>query len=136
MLFIYEDAGNHKSPRRGFYKYKVANIPEFAEWFMFEAPGAWMKMKTDEVNDKKNNAFLKEKKKAGNETLGSEDKGGEGEEEEVKINMKNRVEKYYKDLKMIVYEDAQEAADVTFKRFMQTHIRYYVPGYYKGLIKD
>jgi len=35
-----------------------------------------------------------------------------------------------------LYENAAAAKDVTFKQFMQTHIRYYVPGVYKKLVSN
>ena len=59
LLAIYEDAGNTKSPRRGWWKNRIVNIPDFEEWVMFEAPGAWLNQKKKELNDKKSNEFLR-----------------------------------------------------------------------------
>jgi hypothetical protein len=38
---------------------------------------------------------------------------------------------YWRKLEPIVYENAEAARDVTFKQFMTTHVRKYLPGVYK-----
>lgn len=43
---------------------------------------------------------------------------------------------FYANLKPYVYENAKEAANVTIKNFMRTHVRYFAPGHYKKLILD
>lgn len=35
-----------------------------------------------------------------------------------------------------VYDNAEAASNVTFKNFMRTHVRYFLPGHYKNLVED
>ena len=44
--------------------------------------------------------------------------------------------KYWERLKPVVYKNAAEAANIPFKQFMRTHIRYYIPGIFRKLIID
>jgi hypothetical protein len=37
---MWEDISSERSPRRGWWKNRLLNIPDFDEWLMFEAPMA------------------------------------------------------------------------------------------------
>jgi hypothetical protein len=56
------------------------------------------------------------------------------------VSAKNRKktdkEDYWAELEPILYNNAEEANEVTFKDFIYTHIRLYLPGHYIGLVKD
>ena len=43
---------------------------------------------------------------------------------------------YWGDLDIIRYDDAESANNVTFKEFIYTHIRLYLPGQYTGLVSN
>ena len=43
---------------------------------------------------------------------------------------------YWEELSTISYANAEEANEVTFKDFIYTHVREYLPGEYKGLVSD
>ncbi len=43
---------------------------------------------------------------------------------------------YWDELGPIVYENAEAARNVTFKEFMTTHVRKFLPGVYKGLVLE
>lgn len=45
---LWEDIANEKSPRRGWWKNRILNIPDFEEWLMFEAANAAEKQINDE----------------------------------------------------------------------------------------
>ena len=42
---------------------------------------------------------------------------------------------YWENLQPLVYETREEAESVSLKQFMLTHIRKFIPGHYKGLLK-
>lgn len=43
---------------------------------------------------------------------------------------------YWQELATLSYANAEEANSVTFKEFIYTHVRLYLPGEYKGLISE
>ena len=45
-------------------------------------------------------------------------------------------DEYWKGLEAIKYDDAEQANNVTFKEFIYTHVRKYLPAHYEGLVDD
>ena len=71
--------------------------------------------------------FNPNKKKGQNQGSGSDD-----DEED----MRQEDMKYWEKLQPITYNSLQDAQNVTFKQFMTTHVRKYLPGHFKQLVSD
>ena len=58
------------------------------------------------------------------------------ENEEVQEHLMGGDGGYWKSLTPIVYYNKTDAATGSFKKFMRTHIRHYLPGIYEKLLED
>ena len=139
MLIVWEDAGSHNSPRRGWWKNKI-QIPDFNDWMMFEIVNTANAQKQDrgpkqKDKYKKNETTFGEEKVETEETSLATIDGDDDDDEEMEDQfdekaMEDRRRGYWINLKPILYKNAKQAKKYSFKKFMQTHIRYYLPGHY------
>lgn len=166
LIAICEDAANPISPRRGLWKAQLhlPDLADYM-MFEVANVEANQKKDGDELRNKKRKAVAERKKlakenrnatttatkelPAGQETQDTEeeekDDGNdlyeEAEEEdgdEERLSQKEQDEraKYWERLKPYYYKNATEAASITFKQFMSTHIRFYLPGVFRKLVVD
>jgi len=80
---------------------------------------------------------------SGIEDYDDEDEEFEVEGDEDELNdvdftdekLSGKMQGYYKGLEPMFYRDKKHAASISFKRFMRTHIRYYLPGVFHQLLE-
>ena len=129
-IALYEDLCGANSPRKAWYK-SYLGMPNLIGFLNFEV------VKVVQRQDKK----LIEKKSSKSKYAKTLDNENDEDEDETKVEPNDEEEEskmpdYWETIDFVEYHNKTEAENITFKQLMQTHIRYYHPAIFRGLITD
>ena len=113
-------------------------MPDMRDYLMFEIATVFEKQ-DHEKKVKKNTGKELSKVLADEKYVATnaEEEDDDSEEEEPRDGSQKQDEaRFWESLEIPHYENKTQAEDISFKQFMQNHIRLYVPAVFKGLVVD